>query len=155
MNDYPSDLRLQSRYECGKNFIKSTYHCPVMSSTVTKVLRRLEVQHDGVFYADRPPTAWGNRDIWPVPLEQRRFTAISYLSFWVIAVGSPSAWAFGGSAIALGLSPGYAIGSVVTGSALLTIVAYLCGFVGSHLHLGYAPWSTVDRCHCCTIRCLI
>jgi NCS1 family nucleobase:cation symporter-1 len=108
-----------------------------MTLTVRGVLRRLEVIHDGTAYNDRPPTKWGNRDIWPVLPEQRRFNQLSYWSFWIIAIGSPTSWSFGGSAIALGLSPGYAIGAIIVSVTIVAIVSYLCGHAGSHLHLGY------------------
>lgn len=107
-----------------------------MSPTVKSVLRRLEVKHDGDVYADRPPTRWGNRDIWPVPIEQRRFNAVSYWSFWSIALMGITGWSYGGGVIAIGLSPTEAMGATAAVSAICAGVAYSCGHHGSHMHLG-------------------
>ena len=106
-----------------------------MASTKA-ILRRLEVKHTGELYADKPVTKWGNRDIFPVPLEQRRFTWISYLSYWAIASLSVTAWSYGGSVVALGLTAAEGIGCVVVASAFVGIFGYLCGHPGANMHIG-------------------
>jgi nucleobase:cation symporter-1, NCS1 family len=106
------------------------------SSAVHSFLRRLEVKHDGELYADRPPTRWGNRDIFPVPPEQRRFNFTSYVSYWVVASFSVTAWAYGGSVVALGLTAGEGIACAVVGSLFVGIFAYLCGHPGANMHVG-------------------
>jgi NCS1 family nucleobase:cation symporter-1 len=100
------------------------------------LLRRLEVKHDGEVYSDRPPTRWGNRDIFPVPPEQRRYTVISYISYWSIASLSVTSWAYGGSVVALGLSAGEGIACAVIGSVFVGGFAFLCGHPGATMHVG-------------------
>lgn len=107
-----------------------------MSPSAKAILRRLEVKHDGEVYADTPPTRWGNRDIFPVPPEQRRFTWISYLSYWAITSLSVTGWAYGGSVVALGLSAGEGIACVVIATCFVSMFAYLCGHPGANMHVG-------------------
>ncbi len=108
-----------------------------MASSIKAVLRRLEVKHVGEEYSDGLQTKWGNRDIYPVPVEQRTFTVISYFSFWAIASMSVSAWAYGGSILALGLSAAEGIGAVLVASTFVGLCAFLCGHSGSSMHLGW------------------
>lgn len=114
-----------------------------MASFATKCLQWLEVKHDGEVYSDRPVTRWGNRDIFPVPEQQRRFTATSYWSFWVIASMSVTAWGFGGSVLALGLSAGDGIACAVIASICVGLFAYLCGNAGIEHHLGLVHTNTL------------
>lgn len=108
-----------------------------MASVIKNSLRRLEVKHDGEVYADRPPTKWGNRDIYPVPTDQRRFTITSYFSFWVITSMSVTGWGYGGSILALGLTVPEGIGCAIVASICVGLFAYLCGHAGATKHLGY------------------
>ncbi|OQV04574.1 hypothetical protein CLAIMM_09434 [Cladophialophora immunda] len=114
-----------------------------MSSSVKTALRRLEVKHDGEVYSDRPPTRWGNRDIFPVPPEQRRYTVISYISYWSIASLSVTSWAYGGSVVALGLSAGEGIACAIIGSVFVGIFAFLCGHPGATMHVGFTALARV------------
>ncbi|KIY01451.1 uncharacterized protein Z520_03003 [Fonsecaea multimorphosa CBS 102226] len=114
-----------------------------MPSSIKSVLRRLEVKHDGEVYSDRPPTRWGNRDVFPVPLEQRRYTVISYVSYWSIASLSVTSWAYGGSVIALGLSAGEGIACSVIGSLFVGLFAFLCGHPGASMHVGFTALARV------------
>jgi cytosine/uracil/thiamine/allantoin permease len=45
--------------------------------------------------SDRLYTRWGNCGIFPISVEQRRFTIVSYFSFWAVASMSVIAWAYG------------------------------------------------------------
>ncbi|KAJ9608822.1 hypothetical protein H2200_006593 [Cladophialophora chaetospira] len=112
-------------------------------TSIKTVLRRVEVKHTGEIYADKPVTRWGNRDIFPVPLEQRRFTWISYLSYWAIASLSVTAWSYGGSVVALGLTAAEGIGCVVVASTFVGIFGFLCGHPGANMHVGYTALARV------------
>ena len=112
---------------------------------VKAVLRRLEVKHTGEVYSDRPPTRWGNRDVFPVPLEQRRFTIVSYFSYWAIASLSVTAWAYGGSVVALGLTAAEGIGCAIVGSTFVGLFAYLCGHPGASMHVGQVALHHIIR----------
>lgn len=116
-------------------------------SLAQKALRRIEVRHDGEVYANRPPTKWGNRDVFPVPIEQQRFTAVSFLSFWVIFSMSVTSWAYGGSILELGLSIGEGVGCIVVASLFVALFGYLCGDPGAFMHLGFVNFSSHDRAH--------
>lgn len=84
----------------------------------------------------REATAWGNKDIWPVPPEQRHLNALSYMSFWAIASMSITGWAFGGSLVALGVSTADGIGCIFVACAVVAMFSVLCGHPGSEKHLG-------------------
>ena len=107
-----------------------------MASSVKTALRFLEVRRTGDEYSDELETKWGNRDIFPVPVEQRKFTFISYVSFWAIVSMSITSWAYGGSLLALGLSVAEGIGCILVATVCVGLLAYLCGHPGSAWHLG-------------------
>ena len=107
-----------------------------MAPSTKAILRLLEVKPSGEVYSDRPVTRWGNRDIFPVPPEQRRFTFVSYLSYWVIASMSVTSWAYGGSVVALGLTAAEGIGCSIIGATFVGMFAYLCGHPGASMHVG-------------------
>jgi nucleobase:cation symporter-1, NCS1 family len=107
-----------------------------MTSSIKDALRHLEVKHNGEPFSDELYTRWGNRDIFPVPLEQRRFTIVSYFSFWAIASMSVTAWAYGGSLLVLGLSTAEGIGCIIIAAVFVAVFAYLCAHPGASMHLG-------------------
>ena len=106
-----------------------------MASLIKTALRRLEVQGTGED-SDRFQSRWGNRDIFPVPVEQRRFTSVFYFSFWAIASMSVTSWAYGGSLLILGLSAAEGIGCIILAYTFVGFYSYLCGHSGSAMHLG-------------------
>ncbi|KUJ09188.1 uncharacterized protein LY89DRAFT_763906 [Mollisia scopiformis] len=109
-----------------------------MASVIRSALRYLEVKHDGEQeIPDGLQSKWGNFDIFPVPVEQRRFNIWSYFSFWAIASMSVTAWAFGGNLLALGLSVGEGICCIVVAWTFVGLFAYLCGHPGSNMNLGF------------------
>lgn len=107
-----------------------------MTSLATKCLQWLEVKPAGELSSDHQVTSWGNPDVYPVPENQRQFTATSYWSFWVIASASVTAWGLGGSVLAQGLSVGEGIACAVVASSCVGLFAYLCGNPGTEHHVG-------------------
>ena len=110
-----------------------------MAPSVKTALRSLRVDRTGEEHS-----AWGNRDIFPVPVEQQRFTIISYFSFWAVVSMSITAWSYGGSFLALGLSAAEGIGCITVAFSFVSIFAYLCGHPGAYLHLGYISLLSID-----------
>lgn len=105
-----------------------------MAPSIGNAIRRLEVRRNRDDYPVE--TNWGNRDIYPVPEEQRRFTFVSYFSFWAIVGMSITAWSYGGTLLVYGLSAAEAIGCILVSSTCIGILAYLCGHPGASKHLG-------------------
>jgi hypothetical protein len=52
-----------------------------------------------------------------------------------------SAWTAGSTLLALGLSVGQAMGVIVGGSFIISIIAVTAGWMGSHNHLGFTVMS--------------
>ena len=107
-----------------------------MASSIKTVLDHLKVQQVDEAHSDGLRTKWGNRDIFPVPVEQRRFTMVSYFSFWAIVSMSATAWSYGGTLLVLGLSAAEGIGCITIAFCCVAVFSYLCGHPGAHLHLG-------------------
>ena len=96
----------------------------------------LEVKSNTKFYSDRTADRWGNHDIFPIPLEQRHYTARSYWTYWIVAGICIGTWTFGSSLIAAGLTAGQAVGAVLIGATMASSLAYFCGQAGRDMHLG-------------------
>jgi hypothetical protein len=58
-----------------------------------------------------------------------------------IAGANNSAWTAGSTLLALGLSVGQAMGVIVGGSFIISIIAVVAGWMGSHNHLGFTVMS--------------
>jgi NCS1 family nucleobase:cation symporter-1 len=108
-----------------------------MASLIKTTIQHLQVKPDGEIHPPGLEGKWGNRDIFPVPPEQRTFNIISYFSFWAIAGMSVSSWAFGGSLLTLGLSVGEGIGAGFIAATFVAIFTYTCGYPGASRNLGY------------------
>ncbi|KAI9807843.1 MAG: hypothetical protein M1825_005148 [Sarcosagium campestre] len=86
-------------------------------------------------------TLWCNRDLIPIPPERRTWTWVGYFGYWIIAGVNPTAWAAGSSLLALGLSVGQAMGTVVGASLFIAILSVVLGWMGSHHYIGFTVLS--------------
>jgi cytosine/uracil/thiamine/allantoin permease len=91
----------------------------------------VQSSHDHIVYSSTVSSRWGNRNIFPIILEQQNYTAIAFWSYWIIAGISIGCWTYESSIITTDLSSSQAIGA-----SFPSILAYLCGEAGLTMHLG-------------------
>jgi nucleobase:cation symporter-1, NCS1 family len=105
---------------------------------MSKFMKWAELPARKDIYQDRGTTKWGNHDIYPVVPAERTYGWGAYLLYWVTCGAGLSTFAIGSSYIAVGLTPGEAIGAVLIGASISSMNAVLCGRAGAEKHLGYA-----------------
>jgi nucleobase:cation symporter-1, NCS1 family len=104
---------------------------------MSKFMKWAELPARKDIYQDRGTTKWGNHDIYPVVPAERTYGWGAYLLYWVTCGAGLSTFAIGSSYIAVGLTPGEAIGAVLIGASISSMNAVLCGRAGAEKHLGY------------------
>jgi len=112
---------------------------------VPKTFTSLQVREEG--QDERSFNRWTNRDIIPVPPEERNYGPRGYFGFWcvkanyiglevtliherVAAAANSSAWSMGSANLANGLTAGETIGMVFLGSCLAGVMAFIGGEPG-------------------------
>ncbi|RFU32379.1 hypothetical protein B7463_g3981, partial [Scytalidium lignicola] len=86
-------------------------------------------------------TYWCNRDLIPIPEDRRTWTWQGFAGYWIITGANNSAWTAGSTLLALGLSVGQSMGVIVGGSLIISMIAVVAGWMGSHDHLGFTVMS--------------
>ncbi|EPE35347.1 hypothetical protein GLAREA_11046 [Glarea lozoyensis ATCC 20868] len=86
-------------------------------------------------------TYWCNRDLIPIPEDRRTWTWQGFAGYWIITGANNSAWTAGSTLLALGLSVGQAMGVIVGGSFIISMIAVVAGWMGSHDYLGFTVMS--------------
>ncbi|KAL8960260.1 MAG: hypothetical protein Q9193_003003 [Seirophora villosa] len=82
-------------------------------------------------------THWCNRDLIPIPSKRRTWSWQGYVGYWVVAGINTTSWTVGSTLLALGLSVGQAMAMVIVGCVIIGVLAVLCGWLGSHHHVGF------------------
>jgi NCS1 family nucleobase:cation symporter-1 len=96
----------------------------------------------------------------PIPEDRRTWTWQGFAGYWIITGmrlrnvcvlklklsgcgtgANNSAWTAGSTLLALGLSVGQAMGVIVGGSFIISIIAVVAGWMGSHDYLGFTVMS--------------
>ena len=73
-------------------------------------------------------------------LEADVFSALA--NCWLIKTGANnSAWTAGSTLLALGLSVGQSIGVIIGASLIISMIAVVAGWMGSHDYLGFTVMS--------------
>jgi len=84
---------------------------------------------------------WINDDIRPMPPERRKWTTVTYISFWLTNQVAISNWQLGASLVAAGLSVWQATLAIIAGKVIIAAVAVLNGLVGAEWHIGFPIFS--------------
>lgn len=104
-------------------------------------ITRLEVPKDEkAFYKNDSLT---NRDIIPIPLERRTWSALAYATYWIIEGVSISGYTTGSTLMGFGLSAKQSIACAVAAGVLYGILAVVMGWLGSHHHIGFPLFARV------------
>ncbi|WVQ80859.1 hypothetical protein IAT38_002966 [Cryptococcus sp. DSM 104549] len=85
-------------------------------------------------FAPNGDNRWSNKDMDPVPEEDRKWTTFNYISYWVSDGFSPAVLQMAGAMIALGLSWKLALVAITLGSFTISLICVLNGTVGARLH---------------------
>lgn len=84
---------------------------------------------------------WCNRDLIPIPEDRRTWDWQGFAGYWIITGANNSAWTAGSTLLALGLSVGQAMGVIVGSSLIISVIAVVAGWMGSHDYLGFTVMS--------------
>jgi len=64
-----------------------------------------------------------------------------FAGHWMITGSNTSAWTAGSTLLALGLSVSQSMGVIVGAALIISILAVVAGWMGSHDHLGFIVMS--------------
>lgn len=101
---------------------------------------RLEVPKDAEdeYYQNDKLT---NRDLIPIPLERRKWSALTFFSYWIVEGVSISGYTTVSSLVGFGLSVRQSLGCAVAAGIIYGVMAVIMGWIGSHHHLGFLVFS--------------
>ncbi|KIN95575.1 hypothetical protein M404DRAFT_1007353 [Pisolithus tinctorius Marx 270] len=80
---------------------------------------------------------WSNKDMDPVPLHLRTWTAWNYVTYWVSDATNLAVWELAGSMLAIGLSWRQALPCIAAGYAVISVVMVMTGTIGARLHVAF------------------
>ncbi|KAF8517347.1 NCS1 nucleoside transporter family [Gautieria morchelliformis] len=112
-----------------------------MSGLTKRFLLKLEVDQSPSSLAPKG-SHWSNRDIDPVPPEQRTWKMIDYFTYWISDAFNVATWEIASSILALGLSWKDAIPIIIVGYGILMLFVVLNGVTGARLHI---PFPVLNR----------
>ncbi|KAE9967294.1 hypothetical protein EG328_008297 [Venturia inaequalis] len=87
-------------------------------------------------------TRWTNKDMDPVPKEERKWGVISFIAYWISDAFNAATWQFASGIIAIGLTWRESIAIVAVGFFLVSIVIAFNGATGVLYH---APFPVLAR----------
>jgi NCS1 nucleoside transporter family len=85
---------------------------------------------------------WTNRDLDPIPLHQRHWGPLSFVSYWISDAFNAATWQFASSIIAVGLSWRESLAIVAVSFFIISFVIAANGAVGSIYHI---PFPVIAR----------
>ncbi|KAF9526071.1 cytosine-purine permease [Crepidotus variabilis] len=84
-----------------------------------------------------PSSRWSNRDMDPVPPEQRTWSTWDYIAYWISDAVNAASWQLASSMLAVGLSWRQALIAIAVGNSIIAVVVLLNGTIGARLHIGF------------------
>ncbi|KAK0342819.1 hypothetical protein LTR91_023167 [Friedmanniomyces endolithicus] len=102
-------------------------------------LRRRIILHPepGSFTAEGESARWSNKDLDPVPQENKKWEWYHVGGFWIAEGFNVAQLETPSSAVALGLNPGLAIIACLIGNLLVTLPTMSSGYIGSKFGLNF------------------
>ncbi|POY76434.1 hypothetical protein BMF94_0633 [Rhodotorula taiwanensis] len=102
-----------------------------MTNIVKRGVHAVELrQPDG-----RPASFWANRDLLPVPVKERQWTAVSYLTFWIADSFNINTFMIASSGIALGMTWWQCWLAVWVGYGLSALFLAANAYAGAEYHI--------------------
>ncbi|KAK9322188.1 permease for cytosine/purines, uracil, thiamine, allantoin-domain-containing protein [Lipomyces orientalis] len=98
----------------------------------SRIVKKLEVEGN---------TGHSNRDLDPVPPEQRVWNWWNYISYWISDNFTPSGWRKAASLMAIGMSWKVALINVAISEVLIAAVITINGYVGAKYHISFTVQS--------------
>ncbi|KAF8483426.1 NCS1 nucleoside transporter family [Russula ochroleuca] len=80
-------------------------------------------------------SSWSNKDMDPVPLRERTWTMLNYVTFWISCAVNVSVWQLASSMLAIGLSWRQALLAISLGHLVIAVVIVLIGTIGARLRV--------------------
>jgi len=74
-----------------------------------------------------PSSRWSNKDMDPVPKENRTWSTWDYVAYWISDAANAGTWQIAGSMLAVGLSWRQALPAIAVGNIIIAV----CSFVFS------------------------
>ncbi|KAL1658767.1 permease for cytosine/purines, uracil, thiamine, allantoin-domain-containing protein [Schizophyllum commune] len=84
-----------------------------------------------------PTSRWSNKDMDPVPPNQRTWTTWNFVAYWVSDATNTAVWELASSMLAVGLSWRQAIPAIAVGHVIIAICTVLNGLQGARLHVAF------------------
>ncbi|KAI0275993.1 NCS1 nucleoside transporter family [Russula aff. rugulosa BPL654] len=84
-----------------------------------------------------PSSDWSNKDMDPVPLDERTWTTFNYVAYWISDATNIATWEIASSMLAIGLSWRQALPAIALGNCIMAIVMVLNGTIGARLHIAF------------------
>ncbi|KAK4902330.1 hypothetical protein LTR27_001234 [Elasticomyces elasticus] len=127
-------------------------------------LRQRIVLHPepGSFTAEGESARWSNKDLDPVPQENKKWEWYHVGGFWIAEGFNVAQLETPSSAVALGLNPGLAMVACLIGNLLVTLPTMSSAYLGSKYGLNFPVISrasfgmrgALNACHSGTAECL-
>ncbi|KAF8586429.1 cytosine-purine permease [Ramaria rubella] len=112
-----------------------------MSKFLRRLLLKLEVEKSPSSFAPQG-SHWSNKDLDPVPLEERKWGMFDYFTYWLSDAFNVPNWEISSSMLAVGLSWKDAIPIVLIGYMITMVPIVLNGVTGARLHV---PFPVLNR----------
>ncbi|KAJ3503587.1 hypothetical protein NLJ89_g8364 [Agrocybe chaxingu] len=84
-----------------------------------------------------PSSRWSNKDMDPVPPEERTWSTWDYCAYWISDATNAAVWQLASSMLAVGLSWRQALPAIALGSSMIAVVMVLNGTIGARLHIAF------------------
>ncbi|KAI1789490.1 NCS1 nucleoside transporter family [Ganoderma leucocontextum] len=84
-----------------------------------------------------PSGRWSNKDMDPVPPENRTWSTVNYVAYWVSDAWNAPGWQLASTMLAIGLSWRQALPAIAVGTIIISIVMVLNGTIGAQLHVSF------------------
>ncbi|KAI0806114.1 cytosine-purine permease [Irpex lacteus] len=84
-----------------------------------------------------PNSRWSNKDMDPVPPEERTWSTYNYVAYWISDATNAAVWELASSMLAVGLSWRQALPAIAVGHIIIAIVMVLNGTAGARLHVAF------------------
>jgi NCS1 family nucleobase:cation symporter-1 len=104
---------------------------------MSKLLKLAQLKPRDDVYSHMGTTKWGNHDLYPVPQKEKSFGWFAYLGFMMCSGICVSNYTVGSAYIAVGLTAGETIGTVLAGSFIAGCLTFISSRPGLDHGIGY------------------
>ncbi|KAK6344105.1 hypothetical protein TWF696_007752 [Orbilia brochopaga] len=99
--------------------------------------KRPRLQLDPLPATYAPSNRWSNKDMDPVPAEQRSWRWYHIVAYWISDAFNVPTWSLASAMIAVGLGFRASIAAIVVGQIFISVPMTLHGYIGAKLHIPF------------------